>query len=506
MSHPFRATLLASFLASLCATSSASLSSVAPLLAPSLRGGEASELLPLERALATIDPERIRADLTFISCDEMGGRDSPSLEQRIAARFIRARLQRLGWQPGAEHGYLFEYQLPMTVADFERTGMRATRDGQSQALELGGDYGFFPGTLADMSVEGGVVYVGNCEEQQLETCDLKDKWGLCYTSELGYRERTALARKAGALGLLVASPLEAEDELGDRCAEYATMAKTPQMSRGRGRGRGGSFAYTYLSHSGLKALLSLAGMDAMPAVGTDLGIQLSEERKLDESASVTLENVCGFWPGSDPQLSNEVLIVSAHYDHVGKRPETGDIFNGADDNGSGTCGLLALAEALAEYGPMRRSVMLIWVSAEEKGLLGSAAWTKNPWLPEGKRPVLDINIDMIGRNAPDQVLITPTKDHEAYDFLTRLAESFAPAEGFTDLGSADEYWTRSDHKNFYDNLHIPVCFLFADVHEDYHRPTDTVEKIDFDKLHRVTRLVLRMLDGLQTDVLPSAVH
>ena len=77
----------------------------------------------------------------------------------------------------------------------------------------------------------------------------------------------------------------------------------------------------------------------------------------------------------------------------------GDIYNGADDNGSGTCGLLAIAEALKEYGPMRRSVMLIWVSAEEKGLLGSEAWTKDPYLPGGLKPLCNINIDMIGRNA-----------------------------------------------------------------------------------------------------------
>jgi len=80
-----------------------------------------------------------------------------------------------------------------------------------------------------------------------------------------------------------------------------------------------------------------------------------------------------------------------------------------------------------------------------------------------------------------------------------MAEAAAPLEGFPTLGSADDYWRRSDHMNFSDNLGIPVAFLFSDVHEDYHQPTDTVEKIDFDKIRRVTRLVLRMMDGLQDD-------
>jgi len=150
---------------------------------------------------------------------------------------------------------------------------------------------------------------------------------------------------------------------------------------------------------------------------------------------------------------------------------------------------------------MRRSVLLLWVSGEEKGLLGSDAWTRAPTLPEGWRAVCDLNIDMIGRNAPDQLLITPTHAHPAYNGLTRLAEELGPGEGFPVLGSADEYWTRSDHANFSEHLGIPVAFLFSDVHEDYHQPGDDPEKIDCDKIRRVTRLVLRMLAALQGDAL-----
>jgi hypothetical protein len=113
--------------------------------------------------------------------------------------------------------------------------------------------------------------------------------------------------------------------------------------------------------------------------------------------------------------------------------------------------------------------------------------------------VCNLNIDMVGRNAPDELHITPTRSHRAYNGLTRLAERWAAAEGFDRLGSADDYWERSDHMNFERNLGIPVAFLFAEVHEDYHQPTDTADKIDGDKVRRVARLVLRMLDGLQGD-------
>ncbi|MFT4540181.1 MAG: hypothetical protein ACI841_000337 [Planctomycetota bacterium] len=460
------------------------------------------ESAALIRALDSINPTRISADLHFIACDEMAGRDSPSKEQRIAARFIRHRLQRLGWLPGAESGYLHEYGQALRVLDVERTKLTASVNGEIRTLPLGDAYAFHPMTLADLSVTGGVVFVGEFDEESLAGYDMKGKWALSHSGSMSWGKRTRLLKEAGACGVLVTSPLAGEDEMGERCGGYAKDLSTPRLSRGSSSSA--AYPYVYMSHAGQRAMLELAGLEQMPALGAEIGIQLNEERYADGEAEAKLENVCGFWPGSDPELSEEVIIVSAHYDHVGIVKETGDVFNGADDNGSGTVGMLALAEALVEYGPMRRSVMLIWVSAEEKGLLGSAAWTKDPWLPEGKRPILNLNLDMIGRNAPDQLLITPTKDHEAYDFLTQLAEAHAPTEGFTDLGSADEYWSRSDHRNFYRNLDIPVCFLFTDVHEDYHKPTDTPDKIDYDKLHRVTRLILRMLDGLQGDTLPSA--
>jgi hypothetical protein len=108
---------------------------------------------------------------------------------------------------------------------------------------------------------------------------------------------------------------------------------------------------------------------------------------------------------------------------------------------------------------------------------------------------------MIGRNAPDKLHVTPSREHTAYNGLTRLAESLAPLEGFPALQSADEYWERSDHHSFSEHLQIPVAFLFADVHEDYHQPTDDADKIDCDKIRRVARLLVRMLDGLQADEL-----
>jgi Zn-dependent M28 family amino/carboxypeptidase len=114
--------------------------------------------------------------------------------------------------------------------------------------------------------------------------------------------------------------------------------------------------------------------------------------------------------------------------------------------------------------------------------------------------VANINIDMIGRNPPDKLLLTPTSNHKAYNGMAKIAEQCAAKEGFPQLGSADSFWNRSDHINF-SKMGLPTAFLFSGIHEDYHKETDTIEKIDFDKIRRITRIVVRMLAELQTDEL-----
>jgi hypothetical protein len=461
---------------------------------------EAATAMVLVRALETIEADNISADLHFIASDEMRGRDTPSTEQRIAARFIAARLERLGWQPGAQDGWFWNYELPTVRMDAEQCQLRAERDGRALQFHLGSDYAFSPRSSSELDVSAAaLVCAGTLSEEDLEGLDLKDRWALCRSStEVSERDYYRRVRESDALGLIVLPGGDLDPvSMSERVSAWGKAVCEPRMSRGRSNRK--SPAIVYMSAGGAEKLLALAGIDE-PQLGDVIDITLAEKRVTAEGATTGLENVVGIWPGSDPRLAKELLIVSAHYDHVGVGEE-GEIYNGADDNGSGTVGLLAIAESLAAYGPMRRSVMLMWVSGEEKGLLGSAAWTKDPYLPNDLRPVLDINIDMIGRNAGDSLLITPTHEHEAYNGLTRLAESLREEEGFNELGSADAYWGRSDHANFSKNLKIPVAFLFADVHEDYHKPTDTPDKIDFDKIRRVSRLVVRMLHGLQTDEL-----
>jgi hypothetical protein len=462
----------------------------------------------LDRALDSVLAPKIRSDEFFIASDELGGRDTPSLGQRVAARYIRARLERLGWKPGAKDGgYFFPYQLDPKKID-EQGSTLVWNSGKAPAAEgelrFGDDY-FFTSTFdsKDLTASGGVVFCGDASKADLEKCGVSGKWALVVDDGTELRKMRAPGKRAGAVGVLLAAAAGSEP-YEKRYAKDLENLRRGHLAPKRAPAKGDEdsdksdpvYPVLLLERPALARLFSAAGVLAEgPAVGTDLGLVLTETRKL--APLVQVEDVCGYWPGSDPVLAKETIIVSAHYDHVGTK--NGVVYNGADDNGSGTCGLMAIAEALANYGPMRRSVMLIWVSGEEKGLWGSAAWTKDPWVPDGGKPICDINIDMIGRNAPDKLLITPTRELPQYNGLVRIAEKVGPLEGFPKLGSCDEYWRRSDHMNFSDNLKIPVCFLFSDVHEDYHQPTDKPEKIDNDKIRRVSRMVLRMLEELQAD-------
>ncbi len=449
----------------------------------------------LATALEAVRANDIRADIFFIASDELGGRDTPSEGQRVAARFVRARLERLGFEPGAEHGFFHEYPLELRQIDLAGCSAELSHGGERRELVLGKDYFFSPREVVESTCSGPLVFCGDGSD--IEGLDLKGRWGL--VQEEGgrtSRRRWRDARSAGALGVIVTpGPAYEGDPYAERYKSYVERAQRPVVrpaGQGEQEAEPEPFSTIYLAPEAARGLVP-AG--AARGVVLDATFTERRRRKGGEEGRVMAENVCGFWRGSDPALSSEVIILSAHYDHEGIRD--GVIYNGADDNGSGTVGLLAVAEALKAYGPMNRSVLLLWVSGEEKGLWGSEAWTQRPWLPEGCRPLCDINIDMIGRNAPDKLLITPTEGHASFNGLARMALQLAPQEGFAPLGSADEYWDRSDHKNFHDHLKIPVAFLFSDIHEDYHQPGDDPEKIDCDKVRRVVRLIVRMLAALQ---------
>jgi hypothetical protein len=212
-------------------------------------------------------------------------------------------------------------------------------------------------------------------------------------------------------------------------------------------------------------------------------------------------NVVAVLEGSDPALRDEFVVISAHMDHVGVgtpnlgtgrlQSEPGDsIYNGADDNASGTTAVIEIAEAMSSLRTApRRSVMFLLVSGEEKGLWGSEYFSSHSPVPLDKM-VADLNTDMVGRNWPDTIVAIGKEQSDLGETLERVNAAH-PELGMTaidDIWPEERFYQRSDHYNFA-RRGVPILFFFNGVHEDYHGPDDEVDKIDGEKAARIARLV-----------------
>jgi len=230
-----------------------------------------------------------------------------------------------------------------------------------------------------------------------------------------------------------------------------------------------------------------------------LPVDLELTMKKSESA-LKGDNVLGYIEGVDPKLKDELLVITAHYDHLGKRGD--DIYNGADDNGSGTTTVLEIAEAFSKakkagVGP-RRSVLVMLVTGEEKGLLGSEYYSEFPVF-DLKSTIANINVDMVGRvdkkyaDNPNYIYVIgadrlSTELHEINETANKNSMQLTLDYTYNDEKDPNRYYYRSDHYNFA-KKGIPAIFYFNGTHDDYHMITDTVEKINFEKMEKVGRLV-----------------
>jgi Zn-dependent M28 family amino/carboxypeptidase len=251
-------------------------------------------------------------------------------------------------------------------------------------------------------------------------------------------------------------------------------------------------------HSALAPVFTAAGLDLAalratePASPVPVPVAFSL-RTASGRTPVAVPNVVGILPGSDPALRNEYVVFSAHMDHVGVGPAVnGDsIFNGADDDASGTTAVLEVAQAFAAAAAKpKRSLIFLLVSGEEKGLLGSRHFAANPPVPL-ERIVANINLDMVGRNHPDTVVaigqeysdLGATVQQVAQRHERELELKVAP-----DLWPQENLFMRSDHFSFA-SRGVPAIFFTTGLHEDYHKQSDEPGTIDHDKLARIARLI-----------------
>ena len=468
----------------------------APASAQAPRAAAAPTPAAVAAAANVITIEDARARLEFISSDLMRGRDTPSPELNIVASYLVSTYKTMGFQAGGEGGTFYQW-YPYPLRRLNAGGVRLQVPGVE--LAAGRDFFTSGGTAGDVS--GPLVYVGRAPAAVMTPGSLQGKIAVAALPGPGNRdwrlERNRIRNAARAAGASAVVFVLDQPWTADSVARYASLAERPSRSPGT------TLAYPQflLTQEAAGRLFRAAGMElaqqwqagaAASFAPVPLGsLTATAALPLVDVDQARASNVIAILPGSDPVLRNEYVVLSAHMDHVGVgAPVNGDsIYNGADDDGSGTTGILEVARAFASMATKpKRSIVILHVSGEEKGLLGSEWFSEHPTLPLNQI-VADINIDMIGRNNPDSVVVIG----KTYSSLGATANAVQRAHPDLHLTLADDMWPqerfffRSDHFNFA-RKEVPAIFFFSGVHADYHRPSDEVQKIDFDKLTRIARM------------------
>jgi hypothetical protein len=474
-----------------------------------------------------ITASRLYAHLQFVSSDEMEGRDTPSRGLNATAKYIASQLMQWGLKPMGDDGTFFQ-KIPLKSPIVDVSGTSATLGGTS--LKYGDLY---YASATNGSASGQVVFLPSAYEKKDDPAspyskvDVKGKIILSVNARpdgVTFRDirsgavlsPQAAAQKHGAVGVI----LVAKDVSDwDSAAQLSTTGGSPRAPAGAVTTAPADPPSIIVKPEALAGLLQGEAMSVDDLKTRLSGASMGDAFALSNSKTASFavavndnivytQNVVGEVEGRDSNLKNEFVAVGAHMDHLGMRKiGTGDlIFNGADDDGSGTVSILEIAHAFSEGPKPKRSIIFVWHCGEEKGLWGSGYFTDHPTVPITSI-VAQLNIDMIGRSKKDgdtnpanKVLTGPGAIYlvgttrmsselgaEAKDVnkqMYNLTYDFT----YDDLNNPERIFFRSDHYN-YAKHGIPVLFWFDGVHEDYHKVSDEIAKIDFQKMEKVARTV-----------------
>ena len=488
---------------------------------------------PRQTFQETINEEDLRKHLTYIASDELGGRDTGSEGQKKAAEYITNHLSALGITPivrdqigkmsfqqkielyknGWKESYVvINGKKKVFFNDYFPVGMiNIPVEKEIETVFVG--YGIQSETSNDYlnkSVKGkAVILIEN---------ELKNKGGKYVSSNTdnsdwigstGLKKKQKIAADLGADFVFVVSLADSDQFKTLNAERKAVLSRFNRLAIEKSKPESPSVTSavpTFIISKNMAAeMLGISQKKLEEKIANPenkLKTKKSTIKIKSERGEDTIEtaNIMGFLEGTDKK--DEVVIISAHYDHIGT-DDKGRIHNGADDDGSGTCALLELAEAYSKAkaagnGP-RRSILFLWVTGEEKGLLGSKYYTDINPIIRLEKTVCDLNIDMIGRidkkhesNQNYVYLIGSDKLsselHSISESVNKETINFELDYEFNDPKDPNRFYYRSDHYNFAKNK-IPVIFYFTGVHEDYHKPGDDVEKILFTKYSKITQLV-----------------
>lgn len=492
----------------------------------------------------TITVLDLRSRLEIIASDDFEGRETGQLGQKKAANYIKERFQEFGYQPIEKLGGYFQpFKLQLTYPDTVKLVVG------NDSLQFLKDMYYFPG-FGDIFIKTeNLLYLGFGIETELYS-DYKDaevggrvvmissgepinKKGISWVSgveeksdwTVDWGKKIELAQAKGVKALLII-----DDNFSTSVSKFGRYIKRPDMKVSDKPVEAKGIPLIYISskmanrilkgagikegHQKLESKINKKGVPKKVELGVSVTIDVKKNRE-----ELTSENVLAYLKGSEKP--EELVVVTSHYDHLGRKGDR--IFNGADDDGSGTTSLLELAEAFAlakkeGHGP-KRSMLFMTVSGEEKGLLGSEFYTDNP-VYSLTNTVANLNIDMIGRidenHAPDSnyvyIIGSDKLSTELHALSEKTNKTYTGIEfdyAYNDENDPNRFYYRSDHYNFAKN-NIPVIFYFTGVHEDYHQPTDTVDKIMFQKMQKIARLIFHTAweianrdARLEVDVLPS---
>ena len=485
----------------------------------------------------SISKDNAYKHLSVLASDEYEGRETGKKGAWMAADYIRTQFKNIGLAAPVNGGYfqpvgLATYSLSQTVFTVNGTPMESMKDFVIQPNTVGlkgftfnasevlfAGYGLNKGEYNDyagQNVSGKVVMI-------FASGDPTQKDAVAAPGDRTAMRKAMAERQAklsylmdnNAAGIIMIDPAldNISPEMKERYAGSGQMVLLKASNVERMQNQKLPNVVT-VNTATANQILKASGLtvDALQKQITAAAKPATKVIKVDVSASamkkeekLRADNVLGFLEGSDPKLKSEVLVISAHYDHEGLTTSGDDkVFNGADDDGSGTTGVILMAEAFAKAkkagkGP-KRSILFLAVVGEEKGLLGSDWYSENPIYPL-KSTIANLNIDMIGRTGTEYQTKADSTNYIyviGSDKLSTELRQISEAANktytklhldykFDDPNDTERIYYRSDHYNFAKHG-IPIIFYFNGVHEDYHKPSDEIGKINFPLLAKRAQL------------------
>ncbi len=463
---------------------------------------QAQQSVP-EKYANTITAQDLFKHVNVLASDSLEGRNTGEKGQKMAADYIKSQFMTDNLQGPVKEGEGNGYYQTFTL---EKSGFGEVylKINGERKTHLKGNA--FIGS-ADMEEEAttDAIFVGRGDSLNYVGLDVKDKAVIIYVPDRNDRKKKLEVAKAqGASKFFVISATTGEEfsKFVEDYHHYFTDKRVGFPREAQEENIYFLMSPAVIADAMKKPWKDIMGM--MDKKGKGKKNPLASVKPLTlaykvkmEREDVTTENVLGYIEGKSKK--DELLVITAHYDHIGKTDT--EVYNGANDDASGTAAVMEIAQAFAKAkadgnGP-ERSILCLTVTGEEKGLLGSLYYTDNPVFPL-ENTVVNLNIDMIGRidkeheENQDYVYVIGSgnlsKELKAVSETANRTYTKLDLDYRFDGDDPNRYYYRSDHYNFAKN-NIPIIFYFNGIHDDYHRVTDTIEKLAFDKMENITKLV-----------------